>query len=224
MNITPKIEESWKVELEEEFNKPYFLELKEFLVKERSCYKVFPPGNYIFEAFNKTPFHKVKVVLLGQDPYHGEGQAHGLCFSVPDNIAMPPSLVNIFNELRNDLGVNMPVSGNLTKWAENGVLLLNSILTVRANSAGSHQGKGWEIFTDSVIRIISGKKENVVFLLWGKYAQSKKYLINSSKHFIIESPHPSPLSAYRGFFGCCAFSKTNALLNKVGIESIDWSL
>lgn len=223
-NIQPQIEQSWKEILHDEFEKPYFSELKDFLVKEKSLYHIYPPGPLIFEAFNKTPFDKIKVVLLGQDPYHGPGQAHGLCFSVPDGMPFPPSLQNILTELKNDLGIGIPFSGNLTKWAERGVLLLNATLTVRANLAGSHQGRGWETFTDTVIKIISEKKEKVVFLLWGKYAQNKKMLIDTGKHFILEAPHPSPLSAYRGFMGCCAFSKTNSLLSSAGIEQVDWKL
>lgn len=223
-HIQPQIEESWKIVMQEEFEKPYFHELKEFLLAEKQKYSVYPPGQYIFEAFNHTPFYKVKAVLLGQDPYHGPGQAHGLCFSVPEGVAFPPSLQNILTELKNDLGMPVPRSGNLSKWAEKGVLLLNATLTVRANNAGSHQGRGWETFTDEVIKKLSEKRESLVFLLWGKYAQNKKPLIDTSKHFIVEAPHPSPLSAYRGFMGCCAFSKTNNLLRSAGIEEIDWNL
>ncbi len=223
-HIQPQIEESWRIVMEEEFNKPYFADLKQFLISEKQKYPVYPSGNCIFEAFNRTPFYKVKVVLLGQDPYHGYGQAHGLCFSVPDGVEFPPSLQNIFTELQNDLGIPKPTSGNLTKWADRGVLLLNATLTVRANLAGSHQGRGWESFTDQVIKKLSDQRDKLVFLLWGKYAQNKKPLIDTSKHFIVEAPHPSPLSAYRGFIGCCAFSKTNKLLNSVGIEEIDWNL
>lgn len=222
--IHPKINESWLEIMQDEFEKPYFIELREFLIKEKSKYLIFPPGPLIFEAFNRTPFDKVKVVLLGQDPYHGYGQAHGLCFSVPDGVAYPPSLLNILTELKNDLGLPMPRSGNLSKWADRGVLLLNATLTVRENQAGSHQGKGWETFTDGVIKKLSEKKEKLVFLLWGKYAQNKRQLIDTTKHHIIEAPHPSPLSAYRGFMGCCAFSKTNKLLISAGLEEIDWSL
>lgn len=222
--IQPQIEQSWKEIMEEEFEKPYFTELKDFLITEKSQYTVYPPGPSIFEAFNKTPFHKVKVVMLGQDPYHGPGQAHGLCFSVPDGIAFPPSLQNILTELKNDIGIQLPRSGNLTDWAERGVLLLNATLTVRANTAGSHQGKGWELFTDAVIRKLSEKREKLVFLLWGKFAQDKRQLIDTSRHFILEAPHPSPLSAYRGFFGCKAFSRTNEILVKAGLDQIDWRL
>lgn len=222
--IQPQIEQSWKDIMEEEFEKPYFTELKDFLVREKSHYAVYPPGPSIFEAFNKTPFDKVKVVLLGQDPYHGPGQAHGLCFSVPDGISFPPSLQNILIELKNDIGIQMPSKGNLTDWAERGVLLLNATLTVRANAAGSHQGKGWEIFTDAVIRKLSDKREKLVFLLWGKFAQDKRRLIDTSRHYILEAPHPSPLSAYRGFFGCKAFSRTNEILVNAGVGQIDWRL
>lgn len=222
--ISPKIEESWKEILADEFNADYFLLLKEFLVEEKKKYRVYPPGPLIFNAFNCTPFQQVKVVLLGQDPYHGKGQAHGLCFSVPDRIPQPPSLVNIFRELNDDLGVKPPVSGNLEKWARQGVLLLNATLTVRANQAGSHQGRGWEIFTDAVIRKISQKRAGIVFLLWGKYARAKEDLIDAKKHYILRAAHPSPYSAYSGFFGCRHFSKTNEILQRHGVEAIDWTL
>lgn len=223
-NIQPNIEQSWKQVMIDEFEEPYFSELKKFLVEEKAKYHVYPPGPLIFEAFNRTPFHKVKVVILGQDPYHGPGQAHGLCFSVPDGVAFPPSLQNILTELTNDLKLPLPKSGNLSSWAEKGVLLLNATLTVRANLAGSHQGKGWEIFTDNVIKKLSDNREKIVFLLWGRYAQNKRQLIDTTKHFILEAPHPSPLSAYRGFMGCCAFSKTNMLLIDSGLEPLDWQL
>lgn len=222
--INPVIEESWKVELGDEFKKDYFLKLKEFLVEEKKKFVIYPPGDKIFNAFNQTPFSKVKVVILGQDPYHGPGQAHGLCFSVPHGIAQPPSLVNIFKEINSDLGISMPKHGNLEKWAKNGVLLINATLTVRAHQAGSHQNKGWEQFTDAVIQNLSLKREGIVFLLWGAYAQAKSKLIDSSKHFILKAPHPSPLSVYRGFFGCKHFSETNKLLIGKGIGEIDWSL
>jgi len=222
--IRPKIEQSWKEVMMEEFEQPYFSDLKKFLVEEKAKYPIYPPGSHIFEAFNKTPFPNVKVVILGQDPYHGPGQAHGLCFSVPDGIVFPPSLNNILTELNNDLNIPLPKSGNLTAWAEKGVLLLNATLTVRANQAGSHQGRGWEIFTDSVIKKLSDHSEKIVFLLWGRYAQNKRQLIDTTKHFILEAPHPSPLSAYRGFMGCCAFSKTNKLLIESGLEPVDWRL
>lgn len=220
--IDPKIEDSWKAVLADEFNQPYFLELKEFLTEERKQYTIYPPGNLIFNAFNKTPFPKVKVVILGQDPYHGPGQAHGLCFSVPLGIPQPPSLVNIFKEIQLDLGIPIPKHGNLEKWAEQGVLLLNATLTVRANQAGSHQKQGWEQFTDHVIRTLSINKTGLVFLLWGRYAQAKESLIDTSKHFILKAPHPSPLSAHSGFLGCKHFSKTNELLRDQLLTEIDW--
>ncbi|MGE5382913.1 MAG: uracil-DNA glycosylase [Omnitrophica WOR_2 bacterium] len=220
----PQIEESWKEIMQDEFSKPYFSDLKEFLIIEKAKYQIYPPGPLIFDAFNKTPFNEVKVVLLGQDPYHGAGQAHGLCFSVPDGVVFPPSLQNILTELKNDLGIPIPSSGNLTSWAKEGVLLLNATLTVRANQAGSHQGRGWETFTDAVIKKLSDKREKIVFLLWGKYAQNKRPLIDTTKHYIIEAPHPSPLSAYRGFMGCRAFSKANKLLIESGLEQVDWRL
>lgn len=222
VSVSPVIEESWKAALQEEFSKPYFLQLKDFLVEERKEHIVYPPGKYIFSAFNHTPFDKVKVVILGQDPYHGKGQAHGLCFSVNDGIAKPPSLVNIFKEIQNEFGYPIPESGNLERWADQGVLLLNAILTVRANEAGSHQGRGWEQFTDSVIQHISKEKTGIVFLLWGKYAQAKEQLIDSSKHHILKAAHPSPFSAYNGFFGCNHFTKTNEFLVAQGKQAIDW--
>jgi uracil-DNA glycosylase len=222
--INPTIEESWGQILEIEFNKPYFRELKEFLVAEKQRFRVFPPGPMIFNAFNHTPFNNVKVVLLGQDPYHGFGQAHGLCFSVPEGVPNPPSLVNIIKELGSDLGIPPPSHGNLTKWADQGVLLLNATLTVRESQAGSHQGKGWETFTDAAIAALSAKREGLVFLLWGSYAISKRELIDNSHHFILTAPHPSPLSASRGFFGCRHFSRTNELLSQMGKDPIDWTL
>jgi uracil-DNA glycosylase len=222
--INPVIEESWGKVLDNEFNKEYFLSLKSFLVNEKSRFSVYPPGQFIFNAFNHTPFEKVKVVLLGQDPYHGPGQAHGLCFSVPEGVAKPPSLLNIFKELNADLGIPVPGHGNLTKWANQGVLLLNATLTVRKDQAGSHQGHGWETFTDTVIRELSEKREGLIFVLWGNFAISKKEMINSSRHFILTAPHPSPLSASRGFFGCRHFSRINELLVQMGKEPIDWDL
>jgi uracil-DNA glycosylase len=222
--IDAKIERSWKEQLTGEFQSPYFAHLKDFLVSERLKGKtIYPPGTKIFSAFDYTPFEKVKVVLLGQDPYHGTGQANGLCFSVPDGISPPPSLVNVFKELNSDLGIPIPQKGNLEKWAKQGVLLLNATLTVQANTAGSHQGKGWENFTDAVIRTLSEKKNGLVFLLWGKYAQSKEKLIDASKHFILKAAHPSPLAG-GAFFGCRHFSKTNELLRQQGLEPIDWKL
>lgn len=222
--INPNIEDSWKVVLWEEFQQPYFRKLKDFIQSERSVGKIiFPPAPLIFNAFNTTPFDQVKVVILGQDPYHGDGQAHGLSFSVPDGIKPPPSLVNIFKELRADIGMEIPTSGNLTKWAEQGVLLLNAMLTVEAHQAASHQKKGWEEFTNAVIRKISEKKEGVVFILWGRYAQEKAALIDANKHYILTSAHPSPFSATK-FLGCKHFSKTNELLKKQGLKPIDWTL
>lgn len=222
VTVAPVIEESWRLTLQEEFNKPYFSLLKEFLIEERKQHIVYPPGKFIFSAFNHTPFTNVNVVVLGQDPYHGIGQANGLCFSVSDGIKMPPSLVNIFKEIQNDLGYPIPASGNLERWADQGVLLLNAILTVRANEAGSHQGKWWETFTDSVIKHLSNQKQGIVFLLWGKYAQAKEQLIDGSKHYILKAAHPSPFSAYNGFMGCKHFSKTNEILARQGKKEIDW--
>lgn len=222
--INPRIEPSWKEALEEEFSAPYFSRLKEFLLSEKGRYPIYPPGSLIFNAFNHTPLDQVRVVILGQDPYHGKGQAHGLCFSVPAGIKPPPSLINIFKELNNDLGIPIPDHGNLEKWADQGVLLLNATLTVRANQAGSHQNKGWERFTNTVIRKISARRDEVVFLLWGRYAKIKKMLIDPAKHHILTAAHPSPFSAQNGFFGCRHFSKTNALLARNGSLPIDWSL
>jgi len=222
--IDPKIHPSWKEILFEEFNAPYFASLKAFLLSEKKQHIVYPPGNLIFNAFDKTPFDKVKAVILGQDPYHGPGQAHGLCFSVPSGIIPPPSLVNIFKELKNDLHIPVPDHGNLGKWADQGVFLLNATLTVRANQAGSHQGKGWEQFTDAVIRKISGQKEHVVFLLWGNFARAKKNLIDQSRHLILQAAHPSPLSAFNGFFGCKHFSLANKYLEENGLDPIDWNI
>jgi uracil-DNA glycosylase len=223
-NVNPVIENSWLEQLSEEFNAAYFIELKKFLLKEKKKYQVYPPGSDIFAAFNYTPFQQVKVVILGQDPYHGANQANGLCFSVRNRIAQPPSLRNIFKEMHNDLGLSIPESGNLEKWAKQGVLLLNATLTVRANQAGSHQNQGWERFTDKVIFLLSEKREHLVFILWGKYAQNKELLIDASKHGIVKSPHPSPFSADRGFFGSKPFSKTNQYLEQHDIEPVDWNL
>ena len=220
--VNPQIEESWKKVLMEEFNKPYFVQLKNFLVEEKKRYVIYPPGPLIFNAFNQTPFDKVKVVILGQDPYHGAGQAHGLCFSVPDGVQPPPSLQNIFKEINSDVGTPVPQSGNLTRWAKQGVFLLNAILTVRAHSPKSHQGKGWEIFTDAVIKKISDEKNGVVFMLWGRDARNKTTLIDRNKHLILEAPHPSPYSADYGFFGCRHFSKANKYLIQQGKEAIEW--
>ncbi len=222
--IEPQIEQQWKEQIFEAFQTPSFERLKAFLVEERKLNKVFPPGKLIFNAFNLTPFSTVKVVIIGQDPYHGYGQAHGLCFSVPDGITPPPSLINIFKEISRDLGYDVPQNGNLEKWAKQGVLLLNATLTVRANQAGSHQGKGWEEFTDAVIKTISDQLEGVVFLLWGNYAQAKASIIDTKKHLVLKAVHPSPLSAHRGFIGCGHFSKTNEYLLSLGKEPIDWKL
>ena len=217
-----KIEKSWQEVLQTEFDKPYFENLVGFVKQEYASNTIFPPAGQIFNAFNTCPFNNVKVVILGQDPYHGPGQAHGLCFSVNDGVQFPPSLQNIFKEITSDLGIPAPKTGNLTRWAEQGVLLLNATLTVRASQAGSHQGKGWEEFTDAVIKTISEKAENVVFILWGSYAIKKKSLINPSKHCILTAPHPSPLSSYRGFFGCKHFSQTNTYLTSKGKTPIEW--
>lgn len=225
MNVEPVIEQSWKQALADEFQKPYFLDLKKFLVEEITAGKaIFPPPQNIFAAFNAVPFEAVKVVILGQDPYHGPRQANGLCFSVSDGIKSPPSLQNIFKEMHSDLNIPMPQSGNLTKWAKQGVLLLNSILTVRASQPASHQKKGWEQFTDAVIAALSQKREGIVFLLWGRYAQEKGKNINTAKHFVLQAAHPSPFSAHSGFFGCRHFSKTNEILTAQEKEPIDWSL
>lgn len=217
-----KIEFSWKAVLQPEFEKGYFVELTEFVRNEYRSKKIFPPASLIFNAFDQCPFNNVKVVIIGQDPYHGDGQAHGLCFSVNDGVDFPPSLINIFKEINRDLGKSIPKSGNLIRWAQQGVLLLNASLTVQAHMAGSHQGKGWETFTDSVIRILAEKKENLVFLLWGSYAQQKGAVINPTRHLILKSVHPSPLSAYRGFIGNNHFSLTNKYLRENGIEEINW--
>ncbi|OMP75756.1 MULTISPECIES: uracil-DNA glycosylase [unclassified Chitinophaga] len=220
-----KIEASWKEVLKDEFQKSYFEQIALHLKQEKALNRtIYPPGNLIFNAFDKTPFDKVKVVLLGQDPYHGPGQAHGLCFSVQDGVKPPPSLVNIFKELHADLGLPIPQGGNLTKWADHGVLLLNAFLTVRANEPASHSKVGWENFTDAVIRKVSENKKDVVFILWGRFAQDKQVLIDATKHHILKAAHPSPFSADKGFFGCRHFSKTNELLAKAGIEPVDWSL
>ncbi len=217
-----KIEPSWKFKLNTEFEKEYFLRLTEFVKEEYRTKTIYPPGSLIFNSFNLCPFQKVKAVIIGQDPYHGPGQAHGLCFSVREGIDFPPSLKNIFKEIESDLGIKKPVNGNLDRWAAQGVLLLNATLTVRAHQAGSHQKKGWEEFTDSVISILNREKENIVFFLWGAYAQKKGESINRSKHLVLESVHPSPLSASRGFFGNKHFSKCNEYLVKHSIEPINW--
>ncbi len=217
-----RIDDSWKSVLNREFEKEYFLKLTEFIRSEYKSAKIYPPGKLIFNAFNLCPFQKVKAVIIGQDPYHGPGQAHGLCFSVRDGIGFPPSLLNIFKEIEMDLGINRPLSGNLERWSSQGVLLLNATLTVREHLAGSHQNKGWEQFTDSVINILNREKENLVFFLWGSYAQKKCESIDRSKHLVLESVHPSPLSASRGFFGNKHFSRCNEYLINKGIEPVNW--
>lgn len=217
-----KIAPSWKERLSVEFGKPYFNDLIEFVRQEYLSATVYPPGKEIFRAFDCCDFEKLKVVIIGQDPYHGPGQANGLCFSVRDGVRMPPSLVNIFKEIKQDLGKEIPKSGDLGHWADQGVLLLNATLTVRAGTPGSHQNKGWETFTDAVIRKISDERENVVFLLWGAYAQKKGEIIDRDKHFVLMSAHPSPFSADRGFFGCKHFSKTNQYLKSKGLGEIRW--
>ena len=217
-----KIEDSWQQHLGEEFEKPYFEALAAFVRSEYARTTCYPPGNLIFNAFNLCPFDRVKVVLIGQDPYHEPGQAQGLCFSVNDGVQFPPSLVNIFKEIQSDIGTPIPLSGSLVRWAEQGVLLLNATLTVRAHEAASHQRRGWEEFTDAVIKKLSSEREHLVFILWGSYAQSKERLIDTSRHLVLKSAHPSPLSAYRGFFGNHHFSLTNMYLQKQGMQPITW--
>lgn len=219
-----KISNDWLDVIGEEFNKPYYKELDNFVKEEYKNHQIFPDVNDIFSAFHYTPLKNVKVVILGQDPYHNIGQAHGLCFSVKPQVDIPPSLVNIYKELQDDLGCYIPNNGYLKKWAEQGVLMLNTVLTVRAHQANSHQGKGWEIFTDSVIKAVNESDQPIVFILWGKPAQSKKKMLTNPKHLILEAPHPSPLSSYRGFFGSKPFSKTNAYLVENGLEPIDWQI
>ena len=220
-----KIEDSWKEVLKQEFDKPYFQQIPLHLKTEKSQGKtIYPPGSLIFNAFNTTPVDNVKVVIIGQDPYHGPGQAHGLCFSVQNGVPPPPSLVNIFKELQDDIGMSIPNHGNLTKWAQQGVFLLNASLTVRAGEPMSHSKIGWATFTDTVIKKISDTKEHVVFMLWGKFAQDKRMLIDETKHLLLRAAHPSPLSAFNGFFGCRHFSKANQYLVSKGIDPVDWSL
>lgn len=217
-----RIEPSWKIALAAEWEKPYFERLTGFVREEYSRTQVFPPGSKIFAAFDECPFDKVKVVILGQDPYHDVGQANGLCFSVNDGIPMPPSLINIFREVKDDIGTEIPSTGNLIRWARQGVLLLNSTLTVEAHRAGSHQGKGWEEFTDEVIMRLASEKEHIVFILWGSYAIKKGAFIDRTRHLVLTSPHPSPLSAYRGFFGNHHFSRANSYLKDHGLDPIEW--
>lgn len=217
-----KMAESWKGKIGKEFEKDYFVQLVQFVRNEYASQTVYPPGKEIFRAFDCCSFEDVKVVIIGQDPYHGEGQANGLCFSVRDGVRQPPSLQNIFKEIRSDLGKPIPASGDLERWARQGVLLLNATLTVRSSSPGSHQNKGWEIFTDAAIKIISDEKSNVVFLLWGAYAQRKGEVIDRSRHLVLMSAHPSPFSADRGFFGSKHFSKSNEYLRSKGLKEIDW--
>lgn len=220
-----QLEPSWQKQINNEFQKDYMKQLRSFLVKElEKGRKIFPKGSDYFAALNATPFEKVKVVLLGQDPYHGAGQAHGLCFSVNPGVRFPPSLQNIFKELKADLDIDPPKNGSLKAWANQGVLLLNSVLTVEEGRAASHQGKGWEIFTDEIIHRLNEQREHIVFILWGSYAQKKAAFVDRKKHFVIESPHPSPLSSHRGFFGSKPFSRTNSYLRANGIEEIDWRL
>ena len=218
------IQNDWLAPLSPEFKKPYYANLYKKIREEYASTQIFPPSDEIFTAFELTPLAEVKVVIIGQDPYHGDGQAHGLCFSVKPDIETPPSLVNIYKELNSDLGCYIPNNGYLTKWAKQGVLMLNTVLTVRAHQANSHRGIGWEEFTDAAIRILNEQDRPIVYLLWGKPAQMKKSMLNNPKHLILEAPHPSPLSAYRGFFGCQHFSKTNAFLKENGLTPIDWQI
>ena len=218
------ISNDWLPAMQGEFGQPYYKELFRFVKEEYANYVVYPPADDIFNAFHLTPLSKVKVVILGQDPYHNEGQAHGLCFSVQPGTEIPPSLQNIYQELRDDLGCTIPNHGFLEKWAKQGVLMLNTVLTVRAHQANSHQGRGWERFTDAVIQAVNQKDAPVVFLLWGRPAQQKRAVLTNPKHLVLEAPHPSPLSAYRGFFGCRHFSKANEFLKKNGVEPIDWQI
>lgn len=218
------IQNDWLEPLKPEFSKPYYAELFKFVKNEYATRQIFPPADDIFNAFHLTPLHEVKVVILGQDPYHNDGQAHGLCFSVKPDMAIPPSLVNIYQELHDDLGCYIPNNGYLTKWAKQGVLMLNTVLTVRAHQANSHRGMGWEQFTDAAIRILNEQDRPLVFILWGSPAQKKAQMLNNPKHLILKAPHPSPLSAYRGFFGSRPFSQTNEFLVKNGLEPIDWQI
>ena len=217
-----KIAQDWKEILAAEFEKPYFEELTQFVREEYATRRIYPLGSNIFRAFDKCPFDKLKVVIIGQDPYHGPGQAHGLCFSVADGVPFPPSLQNIFKEVHADTGAEIPFSGNLDRWAEQGVLLLNAVLTVREHEAASHAGRGWETFTDAVVRAVAGRKQGVVYMLWGSYAQRKGAIADPSQNLILKAVHPSPLSAYRGFLGCRHFSQANTYLESIGQEPIKW--
>lgn len=225
-NLEVQIENSWKQILTEQFEQPYFLELQQFIQLEKNQGKIiYPPSDFLFNAFNSSPFNKVRVVILGQDPYHGTGQAHGLCFSVPSEIKkLPPSLKNIYKELQNDVGFKIPNHGNLQKWTTQGVFLLNAILTVEANTPASHQKRGWEQFTNAVIKKLSEQREGLIFLLWGNFAQQKTTLIDTQKHIILKAPHPSPFSAHSGFFGCKHFSQVNDILRSKGELPIDWQV
>ena len=218
------ISNDWLQAVGNQFRQPYYKELYQFIKSEYSNYRIYPNAEDIFNAFHFTPLRQVKVVILGQDPYHNEGQAHGLCFSVKPEVEIPPSLVNIYKELQDDLGCYIPNNGYLEKWSKQGILLLNTVLTVRAHQANSHQGKGWENFTDAVIQAVNAQDRPIVFLLWGRPAQMKRGMLNNPKHLILEAPHPSPLSAYRGFFGSKPFSKTNDFLTNNGMEPIDWQI
>lgn len=220
MDVT--LTNDWYLILKNEFEKPYFHSLLTFVGDERKKHTIYPPNELTFNAFNHCSFKETKVVIIGQDPYHGEGQANGLCFSVNDNVKLPPSLRNIYKELKTDVNAELPISGNLERWANQGILMLNATLTVRAAAAGSHQKKGWEIFTDAVIQLLSDQKENIVFILWGAYAQKKGAIIDTTKHHTIKSPHPSPFSAHNGFFGSKPFSKTNDYLKSIHLSEIDW--
>lgn len=220
-----RLESSWKTRLTPEFSQPYMTSLREFLLQRKKAGAViYPPGGKIFKALDSTPFDAVKVVILGQDPYHGPGQAHGLCFSVRLGVPTPPSLINIFKEIEDDLGIAAPDHGYLQHWANQGVLLLNAVLTVERGRAGAHQGKGWEPFTDQVVRLLNAERDGLVFLLWGSYALKKGAVIDRDRHLVLTAPHPSPLSAHRGFFGCRHFSRANLYLEQRGVEPIDWSL
>lgn len=220
----PRLEPSWLAVLEEQFEQPYMHQLRAFLVEERQRHQVFPPGREMFAAFDNTPFEQVRVVILGQDPYHGPGQAHGLCFSVRKGVRIPPSLMNIFRQINDEIGIPQPTHGDLTHWATQGVLLLNTVLSVRARNANSHRGKGWEQFTDAAIRALAEKRDGLVFVLWGSAAGRKAQMIDQRRHLVLRSPHPSPLSAHRGFFGCGHFTRINQWLTERGQAPIDWVL